>query len=274
VLAASAPLDRALPWSVDRRSWGVLVSEVMLQQTQVARVTERWAEFMAAYPDPASLAAADLRDVLGRWRGLGYPRRARALREAARVITRDHGGAVPSDLNALLALPGVGDYTARAVMAFAFGERAAVVDTNVGRVLARAVAGRALGRKEAQELADALIGDADPAQFNQTMLDLGARHCRAVASCEGCPLARLCQWRRSGGEDPAATSAGVSRRQARFAGSDREARGMLLRELEGGPLTRERADEIVGASRAQRIITSLIDDELIVTQRGRLRLAR
>ena len=119
----------------------VLVAEVMLQQTQAARVVPKWLAFLDAFPTPAACAAAPLGDVLRRWQGLGYPRRARNLHDAARLMVERHGGAVPDDIDALLALPGIGPYTARAVLAFAYERDVAVVDTNIARVLARAAGG-------------------------------------------------------------------------------------------------------------------------------------
>src|SRR5271166_381774 len=158
---------RDLPWRSTRDPWRVLVSEVMLQQTPVVRVVPRYAEFLDAYPTPASCAAAPLADVLVRWEGLGYHRRAVHLHGTARAVVERHGGEVPATLPELLALPGVGAYTARAVLVFAFEAAVGVVDTNVGRVLARAVAGRALAGGEAQALADRLVPRRRPWTFNQ-----------------------------------------------------------------------------------------------------------
>ena len=149
VLRWGLPRLRDLPWRRTRDPWAILVSEVMLQQTQALRVIPKWQEFIAAYPSPAACAAASLGDVLRLWQGLGYPRRARNLHAAAREIVRL--GEFPASLDGLLALPGVGQYTARAVLAFAFEVDSAVVDTNIARVLAR-VAGHRLTAKQAQAL--------------------------------------------------------------------------------------------------------------------------
>lgn len=247
----------------------------MLQQTQVARVTDKWRQFVATYPSAHDLAESELSDVLALWSGLGYPRRAKALRDSAKVIIEQHGGRVPSDLSKLLALPGIGDYTARAVMAFAYNEPAAAVDTNVARVLSRALAGRSLTRLETQELADRLLGDAPPREFNQAMIDLGATKCKKEPRCETCPLRQLCRYRELGGADPAAGSAGVSRAQAPFRGSMRELRGKVLKELTVSSLT---LGELAGATNSSaemvlRAVTSLETDGLLTRRRGRVRLA-
>ena len=207
----------------------------MLQQTSTARVLAPWAAFLAAYPTPGELADAPLDEVLAKWRGLGYPRRARALREAAIIMRERHGGRVPRSRADLLDLPGVGEYTANAVASFAFDEPVTVLDTNVGRVLARAVANARLTRAEARALGDELRATQPSAAFNQSLIDLGAQFCRATPRCARCPLAASCRWRREGGPDPAPSSAAVSRPQPAFAGSDRQLRGRVLTHLESRP---------------------------------------
>ena len=156
VMAWGLPLLRDLPWRATRDPWSILVAEVMLQQTQAARVAPRWTRFLERYPTPGACAAAPLADVLGEWQGLGYPRRARDLHRTARLVVEGHGGRLPDDLTALLALPGVGPYTARAVLAFAHGRDVGVVETNIARVLAR-TSGRRLTATAAQQLADAAV---------------------------------------------------------------------------------------------------------------------
>ncbi|MFZ9630366.1 MAG: A/G-specific adenine glycosylase, partial [Ilumatobacteraceae bacterium] len=231
VLRWGMPRLRDLPWRATRDPWAVLVSEVMLQQTQVARVVPKWHAFLDAFPTTAACAAAPLGDVLRLWQGLGYPRRARNLHAAATAI--EAAGAFPDSLDELLALPGVGQYTARAVLAFAFEHPAAVVDTNIARILAR-VAGRRLTAREAQAAADASLERDEPWAWNQCLMDLGATVCTASSpDCVSCPLRRGCAWR-GRGDDPAPGSAGVSRAQGRFDGSDRQARGRLLRRLGEG----------------------------------------
>jgi A/G-specific adenine glycosylase len=249
----------------DPRPWAILVSEVMLQQTSTSRVKEPWARFLELFPTPVACADAPLSEVLVAWSGLGYPRRAKALHGAARVIRDDFGGLVPDSVDDLLALPGVGQYTAHAVATFAFGKPVAVLDTNVGRVLARALANAPLGRVEAQRLADDLLPERDPASFNQAMLDLGAQFCRAAPRCESCPVKRHCTWQRRGGGDPAPLSAAVSQRQAPFVGSNREQRGRVLRLLADGPRSKQQLATrlFVDTERANVVLESLVHDGLV-----------
>ena len=252
----------------------------MAQQTQVARVVPVFKRFMEVFPTPGACASAPLGEVLRAWQGLGYNRRARHLHRAASAVMTRHAGRVPANLGELLALPGVGPYTARAVLAFAFEADVGVVDTNAGRVLARAVAGRPVRTPEAQTLADAMVPAGRGWQFGQALLDLGASVCVAGSPrCPQCPIRRRCRWV-SGGRllpDPARGSAGVSTPQSAFAGSDRQGRGRLvdaLREREVTP------DQVAGATgwpddpeRAGRIVAGLIDDGLVARGRdGRLHL--
>ena len=251
---ASVALRRELPWVGHDDPWAIFVSEVMLQQTSTARVIEPWRRFMATYPTPASCASAPLSDVLRLWKGLGYPRRAKSLRDAARAMVDTFDGVVPSTPQDLRRLPGVGPYTANAVASFAFHHRAAVLDTNVGRVISRAVANRPLGATEAQHLADSLLPRREVAVFNQAMLDLGAQFCTKTPRCALCPVQRHCRWRRDGGPDPAPRSAGVSRPQSPFAGSDRQVRGRIMAALGAGPVSRSALDrhlsDVDGARRS------------------------
>ncbi|MGH8921406.1 MAG: A/G-specific adenine glycosylase, partial [Actinomycetes bacterium] len=154
LVAWAETAGRDLPWRRTREPWAVLVSELMLQQTQVARLVPRYERFLARFPTPPALAAAPVADVIAEWAGLGYNRRAVNLHRAARQVTAKHGGRIPAALADLLALPGIGPYTARAVLAFAFEEPVGVLDVNAARVSARAAAGRSLGPAEAQRLAD------------------------------------------------------------------------------------------------------------------------
>ncbi len=248
----------------------------MLQQTQVARVVEPWRRFLATFPTPRACADAPLASTIRLWEGLGYHRRARALHDAARVIRDEHDGEVPRDVASLRSLPGVGEYTAHAVASFAFGEHVAVLDTNVGRVLARAVANRTLSRPEARELADRLLPVRHSGAHNQALLDLGAQFCRANPRCESCPLANACRWRCEGGDDPAPLSAAVSRRQSTFEGSDRQIRGRILGLLrtEDAPLAAVVAHVGPGArDRVERLVTDLVEDGLVERVGRRLRLA-
>ncbi len=233
LLAWGDAARRDLPWRRTRDPWPVLVSELMLQQTQVARVVPRYEAFLVDYPTAAACAAAPLADVIGRWRGLGYNRRAVNLHRCAATVTEQHGGRFPDTLEGLRALPGVGPYTARAVLAFAFERDVGVVDTNVGRVLAR-WQGRPLRPAEAQALADAVVPEGRGWAWNQAMFDLGATVCtKRAPRCERCPVRDGCAWGSAGGPepDPAVGSAGVGGGQSRFAGSDRQGRGRLVDAL-------------------------------------------
>jgi A/G-specific adenine glycosylase len=258
-------LHRDLPWLNSRDPWAVLVSEVMLQQTSTSRVMEPWTRFVEKFPTPEACARAPLAEVLVAWSGLGYPRRAKSLHDAARMIRDDFGGVVPSAVDDLRSLPGVGEYTSHAVASFAFGEPVAVLDTNVGRVLARALANQPLRLSVARELALELLPNSGAAVFNQAMLDLGAQFCRATPRCEECPLARSWTWRQSGGPDPAPLSAGVSRPQTRFAGSNRQLRGRVLRALHEGPIAKTRLVQrlAVEPARAEIVLEGLVHDGLI-----------
>jgi A/G-specific adenine glycosylase len=265
VLAWGAPRLRDLPWRAIRDPWRILVAEIMLQQTQVPRVIPKWLAFCDEYPTPAACASAPLGEVLRRWLGLGYPRRARNLHDAAGLMVARHGGEVPDDLDELRALPGVGPYTARAVLTFAFERDVAVVDTNIARVLARVV-GERLTPRRVQEVADELVPQRAGWAWNQMLMDLGATVCRPAPRCDGCPLAPSCAWHVAGHPepDPAVGSAGVSTRQAAYEGSDRQARGDVLRALHHGPRP-------AGAFPA-RIVDGLVADRLVTRTGDDLRL--
>jgi A/G-specific adenine glycosylase len=264
VLGWGVPRLRDLPWRRTRDPWAVLVSEVMLQQTQVARVIPKWQAFMAAFPTPASCASVALGDVLRLWQGLGYPRRARNLHATAAAVVAGHRGVVPGVLGDLLALPGIGAYTARAVLAFAYEADAAVVDTNIARVFARH-AGRRLTGREVQAAADEALVEGESWAWNQALMDLGATVCTArTPDCGSCPLVAGCAWR-GAGPDPAEGSAGVSGRQSRFDGSDRQARGRLLAALGHAPIAAADAPAAMGvdADRAARLVAALHSEGLV-----------
>jgi A/G-specific adenine glycosylase len=267
VLAWGLPQLRDLPWRRTRDPWSVLVSEVMLQQTHVRRVVPRYREFLELFPTPAHCAAAPLGEVLRAWQGLGYPRRAKHLHATA--IRLCELGRFPDTLDELLALPGVGQYTARALLAFAFEHDAAVVDTNIARVYARH-AGRSLTPREVQRLADDASPSGDAWAWNQCLMDLGARLCRpASPRCDECPLLAGCAWRRHGGGDPAVGSAGVSRVQAPFAGSDREARGALMRAAAHGVPAHQLASVTARThDHALALATALEAEGLVVRRDG------
>ncbi|GAB4084548.1 A/G-specific adenine glycosylase [Myceligenerans cantabricum] len=232
---------RALPWRApDRTPWGVLVSEVMLQQTPVVRVEPAWRAWLERWPTPADLARADTADVLRAWGRLGYPRRALRLQDCAAAIVARHDGAVPRTEDELRALPGIGEYTAAAVLAFAYGRRAVVVDTNVRRVLARTISGTALpapsytAAERALATAVAPADDTDAARWAAASMELGALVCTARSPrCDACPVAGLCAWRAAG--SPPDAHADRRRTQA-WHGTDRQCRGRVmatLRDAEG-----------------------------------------
>ncbi len=236
VIAWFAANARDLPWRRPGFSaWGTLVSEIMLQQTPVARVIPRLELWLARWPSPDALAADSPADAVRAWDRLGYPRRALALHAAAVAISTHHDGIVPDDMDALLALPGIGDYTARAVAAFAYGKPVPVVDVNTRRVLARAVLGQGEAGPARTRVDLALMQEllpSDPAharQFNAGAMELGQTVCVArTPQCEACPIAELCAWRAAGYPEYEGPTAP---RQARFEGSDRHVRGLIMREL-------------------------------------------
>lgn len=271
VLTWYAACARDLPWRApDATPWGVLVSEVMLQQTPVARVEPVWRAWLGRWPRPADLAAEPAGEAIRAWGSLGYPRRALRLHAAATAIRTQHHGEVPREHAALLALPGVGAYTAAAVAAFAFGGRHAVVDTNVRRLHARAVTGvaqpaPALSAAELR-LAERLLPDdpATAARWGVAAMELGALVCTARAPrCASCPLARGCAWRLT--DHPPYD--GPSRRGQAWAGTDRQVRGRLLAALRAaaGPLPRPVLEQAWSADPAQRerALDGLVADGLV-----------
>jgi A/G-specific adenine glycosylase len=271
---------RDLPWREPGVSpWQILVSEFMLQQTPVARVLSIWPDWVRRWPTPSATAAASAADVLRAWGKLGYPRRAKRLHECATVIARDHDDVVPDDVDTLLALPGIGSYTARAVACFAYGRPVPVVDTNVRRVVARAVHGLADADapSAARDHADisALLPDDETApRFSVALMELGATVCTARAPrCGLCPLGE-CAWRRAG--YPAAQ--GPARRVQTYAGTDRQVRGRLLDVLRANdsPVTRAELDVawLTDCVQRDRALDSLLADGLVTrTLDGRFALA-
>lgn len=270
VSAWFAAEQRPLPWRESGTSpWAVLLSEVMSQQTPVARVAPIWQRWLELWPTPADLAAAPTAQVLREWASLGYPRRALRLQECAATIVDRHGGQVPRLYDELVALPGIGDYTAAAVVAFAFGERSTVVDTNVRRVLARVFSGTqfppptfsAAERAFARAITPA--SDDDAAAWAASSMELGAVVCTArVAYCEVCPVADVCQWRLSGFPEDEHADVRVTQK---FTGTDRQVRGKVMKVLRDahGPVVRSRID-LVWPDKAQldRCVASLIEDGL------------
>jgi A/G-specific adenine glycosylase len=261
----------ALPWRQTRDPWAVLVSELMLQQTQVSRVIPKHEAVMARFPTAGACAAASVGDVVATWAGLGYNRRAVNLHRCAAAVVTRHGGALPDDIDALLALPGIGPYTARAVLVFAFGRDIGLVDTNAGRFVARALGGRSLPLKEAQALADACVPADKGWEWGQAVFDLGALVCtKRSPACDTCPIVASCAWARAGwpAPDPIAGSAGISGPQSRFDGSFRQGRGRLVDRLRLGPLASSDVPAAAGwpdsPARAADAARSLVDDGLAV----------
>jgi A/G-specific adenine glycosylase len=243
----------------------------MLQQTSPARVLEPYRRFLNRFPTVGACAAASTGDVLRAWAGLGYNRRALNLHGAATVMVEKHRGAVPADLNDLCALPGVGSYTARAVLVFAYETDHAVVDVNVGRVIARAVEGRPLSPAQTQTVADRLVPRGRGWLWNQSLMEIGAVICGARApACDRCRVAPHCAWALAGKRlpDPAA----LRTRQSAFVGSDRQGRGRLVSALRAGPVSPHRLAVACGwpddAPRARKVADSLVSEGLARRGRG------
>ena len=283
--SANIPADTLLDWFADtardlpwRRpectAWGVLVSEVMLQQTPVNRVEPIWRDWLERWPTPSSTAAATQGEVLRAWGKLGYPRRALRLHAAARAIAEDHDDVVPSDVDTLLALPGIGAYTARAVAAFAYGQGVPVVDTNVRRVVARAVHGAADAGPPSttRDLRDteALLPRERAATYSAALMELGALVCVArTPRCADCPVLATCRWQLAG--RPAHD--GPARAAQKFAGTDRQVRGRLLDVLRGTTEPVEKAALDLAwsdAGQRDRCLHSLLVDGLVEQTRDGL----
>lgn len=267
ILGWYAEHNRDLPWRrPEATSWGILVSEIMLQQTPVIRVLPIWAEWMERWPTPEALAKEPPGEAVRHWGRLGYPRRALNLHACAKAITLDHGGQVPATYDELHALPGIGDYTAAAVASFAYGGSHAVLDTNVRRVLARAVQGEEYPPKATttaeRRLAESLIPLVGAPRWAVAVMELGALVCTARAPrCADCPIAQQCAWRLSG--RPA--YAGPLRRGQTYAGTDRQCRGRLLAVLRESPIPVPKvALDVVWDDHVQRerALDGLIDDGL------------
>ncbi|HEX3899935.1 MAG TPA: A/G-specific adenine glycosylase [Mycobacteriales bacterium] len=259
---------RDLPWRTPEvGGWGVLVSEVMLQQTPVARVVPAWESWMTRWPTPAALAAVAPGEAVREWGRLGYPRRALRLHEAATEIVARHGGVVPSAYDDLLALPGVGGYTAAAVAVFGYGGRHAVLDTNVRRVYARVFAGAqdaatSSPTRSEQETALALVPTDEPAHYSVAVMELGALVCTARdPRCGGCPVSGECTWLIAGRPEGL-----VVHKTQTYAGTDRQVRGRLLAVLRDAPdLVAKPELDVVWDDEVQRerSLSGLIEDGLV-----------
>lgn len=264
--------ERDLPWR-GSTPWGVLVSEFMLQQTPADRVIPFWHAWLATWPTPDDLASASVADALRAWGRLGYPRRAARLHASAVAISREFGGLVPADTESLLSLPGVGEYTAAAVQAFAFGRRSIVLDTNVRRVLARTLDGAAqqLDHITTAERvrSDDLWPRADQraARWSAAVMEFGAMVCKARSPlCDRCPIVEHCVWTEDG--RPAAERRRI---QPTYVGSDREARGRIMHVLRDAASS-VAAPELVAAwpddEQRRRAIDVLVADGLAVDVAG------
>ncbi|GAA3361572.1 A/G-specific adenine glycosylase [Streptomyces antimycoticus] len=268
---------RDLPWRrPEAGAWGVMVSEFMLQQTPVNRVLPVYEQWLARWPRPADLAAEPPGEAVRAWGRLGYPRRALRLHGAAAAIRERHGGDVPRDHAQLLALPGVGEYTAAAVASFAYGQRHPVLDTNVRRVFARAVGGaqyppNATTAAE-RKLARTLLPDDEPtaARWAAATMELGALVCTARApDCARCPIAALCAWRQAGSPE----HDGPPRRGQTYAGTDRQVRGKLLAVLRGTvtPVPQATLDQVWDEPvQRARALDGLVSDGLVEPLSGGL----
>jgi A/G-specific adenine glycosylase len=259
---------RDLPWRHDDvQPWGVLVSEVMLQQTPAARVAPMWEQWLQRWPTPATLATDSPGEAVRAWGRLGYPRRALRLHASAVAMVERHDGLVPSSYDELLALPGIGTYTAAAVAAFGFGQRQAVLDTNVRRVHARYFVGEADVTTSSpsvleRELALAQVPPVDPAHHSVAVMELGALVCTARSPhCERCPLVDDCAWHEAG-----RPANGGTRKVQTYAGTDRQVRGRLLAVLReaSGPVDRDSLDLAWDdAVQRERSLAGLLDDGLV-----------
>ncbi|MDU0478953.1 A/G-specific adenine glycosylase [Staphylococcus chromogenes] len=262
--------QRDIVWRTPTTSaWGILLSEVMSQQTPVARVEPIWQEWMQRWPTPADFANATPDQVLRAWGKLGYPRRALRLLDCAREIVARHDGEVPQLLDDLLALPGIGDYTARAVLAFAFGQRVPVVDTNVRRVVFRLVHGSLLpGPARRADLNDVsvLLPDSGAPEFSVALMELGALVCTTRPRCQECPMLAQCAWQQAGRPEPSeAELAAAKRRVQKFAGTDRQVRGLLMGVLRNAttPVPQSELDIVwPDAVQRSRALFSLLEDGL------------
>lgn len=270
---------RDLPWRApDVTPWQVLVSEIMLQQTPAARVVPAWSSWIGRWPDPISLAHAKPAAVLRQWDRLGYPSRALRLQQTAQRVVNDHGGQLPANYQALIALPGIGDYTASAVLAFAFKRRSVVLDTNIRRVIARVWHGQERAPQgisvAEREFTAGLVPaqHARAAEWSEAIMELGATVCTMRSpSCQTCVLSDICQWRAKGFPRSRGT-----RKSQRFEGTDRQVRGIIMRQLREAsrPVPPDKLAHLWGdRPQLDRALASLLYDGLVEqTASGRYRL--
>ena len=268
---------RDLPWR-ESTPWGVVVSEFMLQQTPVHRVLPQWHRWMELWPTPADLAGAPLSDALREWGRLGYPRRAKRLHECAQIIVRNHNGIVPPELPVLRSLPGIGEYTAAAISAFAFKRGELVLDINIRRLYARCWQGKsaptAAPNNAERELARQLLPEGDDGTWAAATMELGALICKArTPLCDECPLKNQGLWRAIG--YPQEAGIGKSTQQAQWRGSDRQCRGVIMQALrENSEITQSELEKIwSNRSQYEKALASLLDDGLIEQKGKRFSLA-
>jgi len=265
---------RTLPWRIST-PWGVVVSEFMLQQTPVHRVLPQWHRWMELWPTPADLASAPLSDALREWGRLGYPRRAKRLHESAQIIVRDFNGVVPEEIDQLRKLPGIGEYTAAAISAFAFANSELVLDINIRRLYTRCWLGKSAPtstpNNSERELARGLIPENDDGTWAAATMELGALICKARNPlCEECPLMNQCLWREIGYPEDE-----VNKKRVQWHGSDRQCRGAIMQALREKPAVTEAELKKIWSSRSQyeKALASLLDDGLIQKEGKRFSLA-
>ena len=258
--------SRDLPWRRTRNPWFVMVSELMLQQTQVSRVIPKYERFIEKYPTPKKCSDAPASSIIEEWEGLGYNRRAINLHRASQMIVETHSGKVPNTLNALLELPGIGPYTARAILCFAFEEDIGVVDVNINRVISR-ITGKVMRPQEMQKKADSLVPTGDGWIWNQALMDLGSEVCGSRSTdCDRCPLSTYCLWKGKG-PDPAKRNSPSSNLIQNFEGSDRQGRGKLVNALRKRRVALSDLEDVMGwdgdPKRCRRVAEGLIKDGLV-----------
>jgi len=243
-----------------------MVSELMLQQTQVSRVVPKYLHFMTKFPTPQECSQAPVSAIIEEWEGLGYNRRAINLHRASQVLVEKHSGKVPNSLPPLLELPGIGPYTARAILCFAFEEDLGVVDVNTSRVIAR-ITGEVLSPQVLQERADSFVPEGQGWTWNQALMDLGSGVCRSrTVDCSNCPLENSCQWKGEG-PDPGKRKIPSSHKARRFEGSDRQGRGKLINTLRKRSVALSELEEVMGwtgdLERCRRVLQGLVKDGLV-----------
>lgn len=260
--------QRDFPWRRTRDPWAILVSEFMLQQTQAQRVVSKYEMFLHRYPDVHACSQSTLGEVIELWSGLGYNRRAKNLHTTAQLVVDSYGGTIPDSLMELRSLPGIGEYTARAVLSFAFDMNVAVVDVNVRRVLCRQ-AGEYLSNEECQNIADENLPLNDGWRWNQAMIELGATICTSrKVNCDTCPLQKTCAWSRNlQATDPSFNPKGASKKPQPFQGSDRQGRGRLVEKLRERNVISNEVGKIMGwpddPTRCEKVLKGLIDEGLV-----------